>query len=74
MLAFVLSGLLKDLPNIQCHLFEANKELISLVKKSIKLHQDNFIKVNYSCVTMNSGKNKISCHKKTVRSVTCCYR
>ena len=61
---FCTFGLLKDLPNIQCHLFEANKELISLVKKSIKLHQDNFIKVNYSCVTMNSGKTKFHVTKK----------
>ena len=52
---FCTFGLVPSKPNVNYHLFEANKNLIALIKESCKFYEKSSLTVNHCCVTDKLG-------------------
>ena len=55
---FCTFGICVDRPNSFYHLFEANPQLIDLLKQSIELHPNQNFVLNHSCVTNSKGQTR----------------
>ena len=56
-------GLIPSHPSSQYHLFEANEDLISLMKRSSSLHPKVSLSINHACITERSGKTRFFLEK-----------
>jgi len=56
-------GLIPSHPSSHYHLFEANEDLISLMKKSSSLHPKVNLSIHHACITERSGKTRFFLEK-----------
>ena len=57
-MGFCTFGICPSHPDASYHLFEANPNLISLLKKSIEIHPHQNLKLNHACVTDKVGTTR----------------
>ena len=57
-MGFCSFGLVPDYPDLSYHLFEANPNLISLLKKSIELYPHQNLILNHACVSDKVGTTR----------------
>ena len=55
---FCTFGLVALKPNVNYHLFEANKDLINLINRSCKFYHNSSINVNHCCITDKLGSSQ----------------
>ncbi|MDG0964317.1 MAG: FkbM family methyltransferase [Opitutales bacterium] len=59
-MGFCSFGLATGYPSLDYHLFEANPNLISLLKKSIELHPTHYFHLNHCCISDTHGKTNFN--------------
>jgi len=61
---FCTFGMLPSRPSAQYHLFEANPQLVSLLGKSIELHESQDLLIRHGCLSDQDGSSNFCIEKK----------